>query len=627
MIFKNINKKKQILIGCNLIFSLCAFAQKNDTTKYDAIVIQGNRIEVPFQKASRDIQIITAKEIEKLPVSSLNELLAYAGGVDIRQRGPFGTQADISMDGGTFEETLVLLNGVKLINSQTAHNMMNLPIPLSAIDHIEILRGSAARKFGINALTGAINIVTKKETISFIEANIFGGSSFKKQNEKEGDGIYGGGGIQVTGNFGTQKQNHLIAISKTKYNGQRYNSASDNTQLFYNGSYHFNADNAIQLLGGYSYAKFGANGFYAAPGDLNSEEMVSTALFSLSSTHRMGRFTLSPRISNRYDEDDYRYLKHQPSIGRSLHFTNALMAELNGSIKTKFGTFGLGWESRFEDINSSNIGEHHRNNHGFYAEYHHIFNQKWVVNTGAYINYNTKFDWQVYPGLDFAYLINKHWKFAVNVGSGQRIPSFTDLYLNQLPGNIGNPLLQPENAWNYGGNVQYKYKTLRINIGYFYRDVTDFIDWVRDSITQPYSPFNFGRVKIQGIHLRLNQDFIFKNHQKLKYFLRYNYLIPTYESKKGIQSKYVLSALQHQFIAGIYYQNNGFSFQITNRFIQRFKNKPYDVLDIRLAYKIKKFTIYSTINNILDAQYKEAGAVPMPTRWFNLGLRYRWQKK
>lgn len=620
--------KKNLLLGMICFTSTAIVAQKPmDSTQYDVIIIQGNRIEIPFNQASRDIQIITAKEIKQLPVQSVNELLEYVGGIDIRQRGPFGTQADVSMDGGTFEQTLVLLNGIKLINSQTAHNMLNLPIPLSAIDHIEVLRGSAARKYGINALTGAINIVTKKETSSFVDAQVYAGSSFKKQDPSEGDGIYGGGGVQVTGNFGTKKQQHLLSINKTKYNGQRYNSASDNTQLFYNGNVDFNSNNSLQLLGGYSHTSFGANGFYAAPGDKNSEEMVTTALFSLSSKHKLGRFTLSPRISDRYDEDDYRYLKDQPTIGRSTHYTNALMAEINAGVKTTIGEFGLGWESRFETINSSNIGEHNRNNHGIYAEYRNVFWKKLVANAGVYVNYNTKFGWQAYPGIDLAYLFNSHWKLAACVGSGQRIPSFTDLYLNQLPGNIGNPKLQPENAWDYEANLQFHKKIFRMEVGYFYRDVQDFIDWVRVSPLEPYSPHNYGNIKIQGIHARIRQNFHFKHAQHLNYFINYNYLIPSYVAENNNQSKYVLETLQHQLLVGIQYGIKNFNIQLTNRFIQRMKNDPYSILDARISYKIHSFTVFGTITNSLDAQYSEAGAVPMPTRWISLGVRYRWDQK
>src|SRR5699024_8500086 len=144
---------------------------------------------------------------------SVNELLAYVGGIDIRQRGPFGGQADISLDGGTFEQTLVLINGVKLIDDQTAHLMMNIPVPIQAIDHIEVLRGTAARIYGINALTGAINIVTKSSARTFLLTDVNMASGFKKREEDDKSGIYGGGSLELVGNFAHKKQRHLLAFS------------------------------------------------------------------------------------------------------------------------------------------------------------------------------------------------------------------------------------------------------------------------------------------------------------------------------------------------------------------------------------------------------------------------------
>src|SRR5690606_22812233 len=104
------------------------------------------------------------------------------------------------------------------------HNMMNVPVPLSAIDHIEVLRGAAARIYGINALTGAINIVTRKDKHSSISADAQLGSSFKSKDEDDGTGIYAGGSAEFTGIYGSDNQSQLIALSHNNYNGQRYNS-------------------------------------------------------------------------------------------------------------------------------------------------------------------------------------------------------------------------------------------------------------------------------------------------------------------------------------------------------------------------------------------------------------------
>ncbi|SHJ73884.1 iron complex outermembrane recepter protein [Arenibacter nanhaiticus] len=626
---------KKLLVTLILLAAIPSFSQQKNTlpdpdleiNELDEVIIQGNRLQTPFTESTRDIQVITHKQIQALPAKSLNEVLSFISGVDIRQRGPFGTQTDISIDGGTSEQAIVLINGVKMIDSQTAHNMMNIPVPLSAIDHIEVIRGAAARVYGINALTGAINIVTKKSKLSSVSADIRAGSSFKSKDEGDGEGIYGGGAVEVTGVYGSDKQSQLISLAQSNSNGQRYNSASKNTRLFYSGNYDFNADNSIQAMAGYAQSQFGANGFYAAPGDINSEEHVNSAVFSLSSKHTWGDFTLSPRISDRYGEDDYRYFKDDLSRGRSKHYANALMLELNSSLKTGIGTFGFGLESRLEKINSSNIGEHQRDNHGVYAEFKSNLSEKLRGTIGLYGNYNTDFGYQMYPGVDLAYLINHHWKISASIGSGQRIPSFTDLYLDQRPGNIGNVLLQPENAWNYEGNIQYQNGNLQLKTGYFYRQISEFIDWVREDASTPYSPINFGVNTMHGIYGRVQQDFELGGKQSFGYQLSYNYLSPSIETSTEIQSKYILESLKHQLVAGVHYRINDFSFQIKNRWLQRELANAYNVADVRLNYKVQNFLVYTEITNLFNATYKEASAVPMPKRWFRLGVTYQWGQR
>lgn len=615
---------------CLFGFAGGIFAQEKteDKTanKLEEIVIEGNRLTIPFSESTRDIRVITQEEIQRLPAKSINELLAYVGGVDIRQRGPFGAQADVSIDGGTSEQTLVLLNGIKLINAQTAHNMMNIPVPLEAIDHIEVLSGAAARVYGINALTGAINIVTKKSKTSFVTANVELGSSFEAQAPGDGNGVYGGGSMQLVGNYGGENQRHLFALSQDLYNGQRYNTAYKATRLFYNGAYEFDTNNSIEALAGYVHNRFGANGFYAAPGDKNAEEIAQTAIFSISSEHHFGNFTISPRISDRYDKDDYRYYKHNLNAGRSIHYTNALMAELNASLETEIGDFGFGLESRFGKINSSNIGEHERNNHGAYAEYRNKFFGKLITNVGVYANYNTDYGWQAYPGIDLGYLVTDYWKVSASIGSGQRIPSFSDLYLDQAPGNVGNPNVQPESAWEYEANIEYHKGTFHATAGAFYRNITDFIDWVRPNKNLPYSPVNFGENKVYGIDVHLRQQFYWSNDQEFGYRLSYNYLDPQPMTRDDKQSKYVLQALKHQLIAGVNYSYQDFTVQVTNRYIKRMLNDPYAVLDLRASYQLDAFRLYTDVSNILNAEYKEAGAVPMPSRWFSIGVTFNWQK-
>lgn len=617
--------KNKYLFLATLFIPMVSVAQVDPSEEVmDEMIINENRLQIPFQQSTRNIQVITKEDIKKLPVSSLNEILAYVSGVDIRQRGPFGSQADISIDGGSFEQTMVLWNGVKMSDAQTAHHSMNLPIPLEAIERIEVLKGPAARVYGINALTGAVNIVTKTSIDNFIQVHAYAGSSFKDKEPGDGSGMYAGGGVQATAGVNTGKTSHLLSIGKEDYNGQRYNTSSDNLKAMYQGNFNVNDANAIQWMGGYINNEFGANGYYAAPHDKESYELVETLLLSVGSTHKVtDKLTIKPRISNRYNEDDYRFYRNNLSKARSLHYSNAFMFELNGSYTTNFGDFGVGYEMRLEEINSSNLGAHDRKNHGWFAEYKNTFYDKLVVNVGAYWNYNTDYGFQWYPGADVAYWFHTDWKLQASVGSSQRIPSFTDLYLNQRPGNIGNPNLKPEAAWQYELGVHYNKNNKRLVVSAFQRNISDFIDWTRVSADVPYQPQNLGNHNIKGFNARYNQDIQVAANQTLAYTLSYQYLSPKKEDVSGVLSKYSIESLKHQAIVGLHYKYDNFGVQFQNRYVKRELNKGYFVSDLKLMYQFNKIETYLQGTNLFNSTYKEVAAVPMPSRWIQLGATYK----
>ena len=167
--------KKLLLIGLTFLVLNALAAQKS--IDLPNIKIQENRLEVPFSESARSLEIITKNEIKYLPVDNINELLQYIGGVDIRRRGPNGVQADLSFRGSTFEQVLVLINGVKVIDPQTGHHVMNLPIDLDIIERIEIVKGPASTLYGSEAVGGLINIITKKPiNAPLVSADVFGTS-------------------------------------------------------------------------------------------------------------------------------------------------------------------------------------------------------------------------------------------------------------------------------------------------------------------------------------------------------------------------------------------------------------------------------------------------------------------
>jgi len=620
-----------LLIGNHAIHAQVGLA--DDSTHIHSlseITIQENRLQIPFSQQNRNITILDQKVIQTLPVKSVNELLTYVAGVDMRQRGPWGTQADVSIDGGTFDQTLVLINGIKISDPQTGHNMMNIPVALNAIDRIEILKGAAARIYGINALNGAINIITKKATKTGVELNLYSGSSFQKDSSTQK--LYGAYGVDATASISGEKINHLFSLSHAQSSGYRYNTAFSNDKIYYQNSINLGKDKTLNFLGGFVSNDFGANGFYAAPQDIESSEQVQTAIVGADADLRMNQFwVLRPRVSYRYNKDDYVFIRQQPEVYENIHETNVLDAELNNTLYTGIGNFGLGLELRSEDINSNSLGKHNRMNYGFFGEYSFNKVENFLLNIGAYANYNSDFGWQFLPGIDAGYTVYKDLRIFANAGTGQRLPTYTDLYYKG-PANIGNDQLKPETSFHSELGLKYNNSNLNASLSYFYRNTTDFIDWVKDSLAGPWQPQNFTNIKTQGISL--SADYRLLNQDNSTDFdllagLSYTWLNPKIEQSEngGKISQYALENLRNQVAgrANLSYLKT-FNLTFAARYQQRVNYKDYTLLDARFSYTRKQFEVYVDLSNITNVSYIESGAVPMVGRWFSLGLKWNWWK-
>ena len=156
-------KKTTLILLFFFLISAVNIAQ-NDTVKLKEVVISTNRISIPYFKTSRTINLMTAKEIKNSTATNVVDVLQQVAGIDVRQRGVDGTQSDLYIRGGSFDQTLILIDGIKMDDAQTGHHTMNAMVGLDNIERIEIIKGPAARVFGQNAFAGAINIVTKKTT-------------------------------------------------------------------------------------------------------------------------------------------------------------------------------------------------------------------------------------------------------------------------------------------------------------------------------------------------------------------------------------------------------------------------------------------------------------------------------
>jgi len=608
-----------------------SFSQEDSTKtiELENVVIQGNRIQIPFKETSRNISIITAHDIANVPVQSIPELLTYVPGVDIRQRGPIGVQSDISIRGGTFEQTLVLLNGIKLSDPQTGHHMMNIPLSFSNLTRVEVLKGPGARIYGQNAFSGAVNFITTVPDERFAKVRLYGGSPK----------LFGGSvGISLP----TKKYNQYISYSRDVSDGYnhdgefRYNTDFKINNFFYQSELDLSGGK-LEIIGGLTDRKFGANGFYANPNYSEQYEEVQTSLLSVGYVKKYGNITIQPRVYWRRNRDNYFFVRGIPEVYENLHITNVGAAEVNSYWVNPLGKTGIGLEFRKETIHGdwvrggneskSNLDGFYRNNFGTFLEHQFRIN-KLDITPGVYIAHYSDFGWNAFPGIDIGYALSNDLRLYSNLGKSYRVPTFYDMYYTS-PVEEGNPNLKPEEAVTFELGARYIKNAFNFEFNWFYQDAHDLIDWVGVPVTDStilWKATNIAHIKRNGIEIaaHLNMEKLINSRIGLKnVYMSYNYINSDLDSNAEI-SRYILENLRQQFIFGLNARivSNLF-LDFKTRMNQREGDVSYWLFDARIYWTTGQGPyVYVEATNITNTLYTEV-MTPMPDRWFRAGLVFQ----
>ena len=143
-----------------LLLSTFYSSYSQDTITLDPVSISASLKPINVSKTGRNIVIIKGEEFNKLPVHTVDDLLRYLPGIEVQARGPMGSQSDIVIRGGTFQQVLVVLDGLRLNDPNSGHFTGYIPIAPSEIDRIEIVKGASSAIYGSEAVGGVIHIIT-----------------------------------------------------------------------------------------------------------------------------------------------------------------------------------------------------------------------------------------------------------------------------------------------------------------------------------------------------------------------------------------------------------------------------------------------------------------------------------
>jgi vitamin B12 transporter len=604
---------------CVAAIMLPIYGLTQEAEELKEVVVSGNRIELPISETSRSVVILTQKEIAALPVQNLNELIQSVAGVDVRQRGAYGMQGDVSTRGGTFEQTLILLNGIKMNDPQTGHHNLNIGVDIANIERIEIIKGPAASRYGLNSFSGVINIVTKPSTENTARINMAAMQSASGDFLTEANSGYA---IGASADFGKEKWRNQIQVNRTQSNGYRANTDFVRQQLMYQTNLKTKVGE-FGAIATYLDNAFGASGFYAFPIDSSSYEIVRTGMIALTHEKNFGKIRWTSKVYWRNNYDEYTLFRLAPSIFQNKHTTNTVGGETHATYSYKYGKIGFGAEVRNENIRSTNLGEFNRLNLGVFAE-----NRTWLlknrlnIGQGIYINQSSDFGMQYLPSIDANYKFSETVSVFGNVGTSFRIPSFTDLYY-QGPINEGNPDLDPEKAISYELGAKWNSSEHQLQTSVFLQEAEGLIDWVRASDLDTWQPRNYENTTTSGIEVNYKWTNSNNNSMPFKWSqvsLGYTYLDIALNQNNDLLSRYALSHLNHQLTARVTASVfEKLSLSVVGRYFDRINYKSYLLLESRIAYKLGKNEIYLDGNNLLNTEYIEAAQAPMPGRWLRLG--------
>lgn len=594
---------KKIVTALSIaVLSINTFGQ-NQEKEIDEVNLQGRFLSIPYNDVNENVTVITKQQIENSPATSIDELLQFQSGLDIRRRGSNGVQSDISIRGSSFEQVLILINGIRMNDSQTGHNTFNIPFDISAVERIEIMKGSSAKLYGQNVFAGVINIVTKSSADEKVTIKAQGGD-FKTYD------------LSASATFGSEKFTNLLTVSNGASDGYRFNTDYNIRNFFYQNKLKL-TEGSVSLQAGFSEKKFGANGFYASPSAINQYEETQASVVSLQYQQKFSQLSLNSSVYWRRGQDMYLFTRSNPAGYRNMHIGNNVGGTVNASYESSLGTTNVGVDFRREFLSSNNLGERKRDvTQVFFDHQFKFFNQKLEINPGAsWANYSGENFF--YPGVDVGYIFNSNHKIFGAISKGFRIPTFTDLYYVS-PTEKGNPNLIPESA--VSSEIGYRFQNQKIlaKVSGFIRNTNNGIDWLKATPESIWTAENVGKINLKGFETEFkHQLFDFLNYR-----LSYTYLDNQYKNTEF--SRYALTNLRHQFVGQIDVKFLKFlSNQLIYRYTERVNLGSYNTLDEQLNFRYRDLNFYVLINNLTNAKYVETNLVPMPGRWFHVGFTYQ----
>ncbi len=571
----------------------------------ETIVVTGTFAPVPVQDIDRAISVIDAREYPLLYTYGV-DYLRLDPSVDLQERAPGGVQADLTIRGSTFEQTLVLMNGLRMNDVQASHHNLDLPLPASAIERIEVLPGSGSTFYGTDAVGGTVNFITGPPRYSEAQAGA------------------------AIGNFGTNQETMSAGFVANRIDEQLSVARDFSTGFMPDRDYRsltiFSNTGAQTALGrslimlGLGDKPFGANQFY---GPYDSWERTKSWFSGLK--QGLGAKTEFD-FGYRRHTDEFILVRDDPSFYENNHIDQSWQ----GAVRRKEeqgqnSSIFFGGEGFYDAIHSNNLGDHWRTHSAGYVDYDARALGRFSLSAGMREEVFDTNGEQFIPSLSGGMLLKPGWKLQASVGRAFRLPTYTDLYYSD-PDHIPNPNLRPETAWSYeGGLIWDQGGRYQAKVTVFERRVKNDIDYVRPPSPPdaPWQAENLGHVNFTGVETLFE---VRLRNQRID--VAYTGLYGVQNALGGLESLYVFNYPSNDVVVTWQGKLPG-SFAARSRLgiVKRYPSDPYALWDVNVGRELRNVSAHLALSNLINTGYQEIQGVAMPGRSVVFGMDVFVRKK
>ncbi|MEQ1572647.1 MAG: TonB-dependent receptor [Vicinamibacterales bacterium] len=572
------------------------------------VVVTAAATPVELGSVSRTLTVITHEQIAELPARSVVDLLRLVASVDVRARGDRGMQADLSVRGASFGQALVLVDGVRLNDAQSGHHNGDIPVPLDAIERIEVLHGAGSSLFGADAFGGTINIITRREAPASVslEAGSFDLLAARGQ-----------------ASFARGDVRQLVSASADHSTGFMYERQFQSVDLLARTSVGTRSSFTVSYL----WKDFGANGFYgAAP----SHEWTNQS--RLAADHRFGSWAgwdMTGLASYRTHGDHFLFNVERPGVSENFHRSHAILGSLKAT-RTVGGRASLtaGVDTGTDWIRSTNLRNHSTTRVSGFAEWRQPFGARVQADASLRVDRYDEFGSSASPAAGISWWLTPAFRLKASGGRAFRVPTFTERYYSD-PANLARAEVGPESSWAGEGGVDLVLANdwmLQANV--FGRRDRDVIDWLRATPADRWRTFNVHTVRTIGLELNARRTL------PSGAFVQAGYTgidlaadtVSTLCGASACLSKYVLEYAPHALTAAAMVPLPGaVRLAPSVQYKHRRRNAVIAddvVMDLRVSRRFGRYDVRVEATNLGDTTYQEITGVAMPGRAATISLVY-----